>query len=905
MKKKIISLILSAVAALSVMPVAAVKAYDACDYYARNFIATENGVFWEGCEQISWFNPAVEATKISLYAKGPNQKDGSYVMLGDDYDTTPNASVVTTLPTKNWAVTPRNSNYTFKLVAEFDDGQETELYYDAKVPNDSNGNTWFFTTELSDDFKSIASRGGWCYSQSGKNTGYDIPPIASEVVYEDGDPALKIWSNTHIAESTDETRDGVTNNSGNYYADVKLIGASEIGTSYDISFRYKAKGIENLVLYINNKDKSANKQTVTIEDTDGEWENFSTTVVSETTNNLIDFHFQCGNEALILDDVVVKKTGTEDNLLSDGDFSILAASSPDIPEEAAVTNKDDNVIVSWKDITDGVGVNIYEVVGKTEIKRAFVKKGTTNATFKGDLTSKYVVKAVNAKGAESAGATCELPSFSDYEIAVIDPNAFVTGRSGEMVISWQNSNCAAITRVRVEDENGTIVADSDNPPSEDDNPNKDMISTKAGDLCRYTLTSYKNNEYHSFKIITETDFGSIVQTVTGNPEVKEYTSKLVDVTEKMHMNVLRGNESTAFSDIWYEVENENGNHSLKVVNHYLKTWMPSNTYVDFGKKKGELDLKPNTKYKLEFKYKGYLYAWQKVFVHDQSGTSYGTVDISSTTTNVTNWSTFTKTVTTDGNADSRGFVFYFGCGSGGPMWIDDIRLTEVDTNNVIYSENFESGVVTYDAALTDVSVTAADESAVIKWTAPEDSDDVKDLVKIFAEHEGNKYLAAIVEPSLGEYTVTGLSNESDYKFTVQLVDSNGHTAEAKTASATPEAPACKIKNVVLCDKYGDKTEQDSLSAGEYKVSADVKNNGMGNSFTAQLIVCLYDGDTLYEAKASKVTSISQTAWKNDPETLLTDTFTVPSLEGHNFTLKAYIWDSLTGMNKLESVTLFK
>ena len=68
---------------------------------------------------------------------------------------------------------------------------------------------------------------------------------------------------------------------------------------------------------------------------------------------------------------------------------------------------------------------------------------------------------------------------------------------------------------------------------------------------------------------------------------------------------------------------------------------------------------------------------------------------------------------------------------------------------------------------------------------------------------------------------------------------------------------------------------------------------MGSAFTAQVIVCLYDGDTLYDAKSSPVTKIAETDWRKNPIEIVTDKITVPS--GENFTLKAYIWDSIKGM----------
>ena len=214
MKKRIYALMTSLTLFISALSTLNVLAADnAENYYARGFTATDNGCFWAGCAQISWFNPAEKPEQVALYASGPEQTEGDYVLLGDDYDTTANASIVTTLDTSNWQVTPRDGWYNFKLVSTFADHKTTEQTIDFYVPNDGNEN-WYITTEVSDDFNTQANRGGWCYTNNAGNH-YDFFPMGTSVVYDNGNPVLKVWSNAHIMPNTEETRDGKTNDSGN------------------------------------------------------------------------------------------------------------------------------------------------------------------------------------------------------------------------------------------------------------------------------------------------------------------------------------------------------------------------------------------------------------------------------------------------------------------------------------------------------------------------------------------------------------------------------------------------------------------------------------------------------------------------------------------------------------------
>ena len=89
-----------------------------------------------------------------------------------------------------------------------------------------------------------------------------------------------------------------------------------------------------------------------------------------------------------------------------------------------------------------------------------------------------------------------------------------------------------------------------------------------------------------------------------------------------------------------------------------------------------------------------------------------------------------------------------------------------------------------------------------------------------------------------------------------------------------------------------------LKAGAYKAESDVKNNSAGENFTAELIVCLYDGATLIDAKTTGAVKITQSAENLEPTTLTTPEITVPNTDGHDYKIKTYLWNSLGGMKPL-------
>ena len=861
MKKQIIALLSAATMLGSALPMGmAGAAGSERDYYARGFAATDNGNLWAGCAQISWFNPAEKPEKVSLYASGKVQGEGNYVLIGDDYDTTANASIVTTLPTVNWSVTPRDCWYNFKLVSAFAGGKTTEQTLDFYVPDVNKPNDWSISTDISDDFKTVAQRGGWCYTH-GAGQNHDFFPMGASVVYEKGNPALKVWSNAHIMDHVDETRDGVTNNSGNYYGNLILKTAVESGESYDVSFRYKAKGTENIRTKVNGSWLDGN-----IEDTNDEWVNYSATVTSAVSAGMLNFEFKVGNEAFIIDDVIVKKNGTDENLLSDGDFSKLAATAPaDVTRANKIVNGGKSIL-SWMDSANATGVNIYKVVNGEEIKAAYVRNSKQTITFDGD--GEYIAKAVNAKGAESAGVKFEAPKYLQYEIAAEDFTATTTRNAGQLLITWKNSAAKDIQSVTLSDSAGSVIG---------------SYSTDPGAFNSQLINDLTDYMYYTYTLTTVTKSGDkIEQYVSGTPfamdnNVWDTTS---DITSKVKIHRSRG---TLLSCIHPEILSENGNTYLKVQNE--------NTSAGFGYGfvRLNVNMEPETTYTLSYKIKGALPSWAKIWIYNgadcrQEWANAGGI------VKFENWTEKSHTFTTTSAAQTRSIEFELnGISNGLPVYMDDIVLKKGDT--VVYSEDFEGTEIHYPQTVNNVSVKAKDDSAVLSWDAVSMDDGEAKVVRVFAEQDGHRYLAAVLPPDVTTCEIKNLNGQ--YTFALDIMTEEGNKSYERTVSATVEK-IYKVTTPVLTDAAGTPITADAIAAGDYKVSADVTNYAAGDNFSAQVIVALYDGTTFVTSAISNVETIAE----GESTAVESGTITVPETEGHNYALKAFVWSSLSGMKPL-------
>ena len=84
------------------------------------------------------------------------------------------------------------------------------------------------------------------------------------------------------------------------------------------------------------------------------------------------------------------------------------------------------------------------------------------------------------------------------------------------------------------------------------------------------------------------------------------------------------------------------------------------------------------------------------------------------------------------------------------------------------------------ANVTGLTATAGNTKADLSWTNPSDFD----LAKILITWTGNGS-HTIKDTDTEEYSATGLTNSTEYTFTVKTVDDNGNISTGVTATVTP------------------------------------------------------------------------------------------------------------------------
>jgi hypothetical protein len=99
-----------------------------------------------------------------------------------------------------------------------------------------------------------------------------------------------------------------------------------------------------------------------------------------------------------------------------------------------------------------------------------------------------------------------------------------------------------------------------------------------------------------------------------------------------------------------------------------------------------------------------------------------------------------------------------------------------------------------------LTATGLDESAKLTWDNPSDTD----LNKIFIEDgNGVEVYSDILAPFESSTTITGLTNDESYNFTVYTQDDSGNTSSGTSVSVTPfkEVPLTDVKDLTAKTDY--------------------------------------------------------------------------------------------------------
>ncbi|MBR5152945.1 MAG: hypothetical protein IKW60_05425 [Clostridia bacterium] len=216
------------------------------------------------------------------------------------------------------------------------------------------------------------------------------------------------------------------------------------------------------------------------------------------------------------------------------------------------------------------------------------------------------------------------------------------------------------------------------------------------------------------------------------------------------------------------------------------------------------------------------------------------------------------------------------------LWIDDVSFYLVDENGQETGENLFGTAGSADDIeqpdeVTKTEITNGNEKARIAWLAGADANYI-------SVYDGNN-LRALVPADYGYVDVVGLTNGETYAYTVKTMStSRRESANGVVVVLTPEPEKLAISEYAI-------TKNGTIVT----VSTNVKNNAMGSGVTAELILAVYDGQTMKQAVSSTMKAVPQSGYY-DPATPLTATINVPN----GYVLRAFLWNSLTGMQPLKS-----
>lgn len=257
--------------------------------------------------------------------------------------------------------------------------------------------------------------------------------------------------------------------------------------------------------------------------------------------------------------------------------------------------------------------------------------------------------------------------------------------------------------------------------------------------------------------------------------------------------------------------------------------------------------------------------------------------------NSTGWSDWVKTEYTITGKTSVIVKINMNRTNAADLWLDDFGVYELDSAGNEIGENLlKNGSLEYSVS------NYAYADGVVSWTEPPTTR-YKGVDIYYRDPEGNKI--QLNEEKIPNGTTSFALPEkyvSDESFDLLFVNYiDEHLTDPLVYSVVGKLDCYKTE----LKAKGTATE--TLKPGEITVSRMIKNGGMGNNFSATMIIGLYKNDELVTLKY-KSAQIPQ----NNTKTEISDTITVPD-DGVKYELRSFLWDSPTSMNVIKAYDSFK
>ena len=889
MLKKLLAVIMLMAVLVSSFTGIQVSAADEDGYEPKGLmIQTEADPSSGSMLNLTWKNPSSDTlTGVKLYditGASPELLADESILTGkynstitDDAPVLRNGSGVVQYIVKNLTAGVYKK---YKIVFSFSDTAD-KTYYLAGAPVKVAANANVYLTDN-------------LYTQSGRASGsYPYPPLFAETVTEqDGNTALKLTSNigAYVSNNWSQIR-------------YKVTGLT-VGNKYQAGFRYKSEtGSKPKFNILDSASKCAADITVyngkSETESYREWTDFtSAEYTAAKTDVFLRINFENPIEYIMVDDFYIREILADgslgENLITDGGMDSLKAYRTAAAATPEAVPQNESAVISWENdanasyyklYRDGsfIGVAYPDPSGTTSYTAQGLENGTEYTFGVAAYNKNFTPGDIN-----SVPVTPQKPEEPAPASSMISNLALNTytygGTGGALTVSFKNPKVDDITSIGLYDVNGdkeALVSGTD-------------FSTASGAANYYTIGGLTNGTLYKYKLRVTTASGGLTEyDIAGKPAAGAYSMNFnTDGTNHYwKKEFVRENGNTAYPPIDFKVmqnpDSQESDYVLNVVSNlkaYSAKTFASLTY-NFTDQ-----MTAGTTYRLKFKYKTLADGARPKIAINNSELGY--IDLNSN-----GWQSASFDFA-DKNAATNVIKISFTNPLEG-IYLDKFELVPVvegtEGKNILTKGDFDIAAEETPAFTVDtVNAEASHSSAKIDYTVSA----IGKFVRIYEKTEDGLNLISVEQPTAksGTVTLNNLTNDKTYNLVVTTSNWKDIESAGYEFSVTPVPLPVDISEFVLTK---DGSAVQSLTAGTHSAKVSIKNNRMGDGYTAQLIAAVYDGNKLISAKASNVITIPQTASVEADTVLTVDDIVIPSLDSGAYTVKLMLWDSLDDMNPLE------
>lgn len=350
------------------------------------------------------------------------------------------------------------------------------------------------------------------------------------------------------------------------------------------------------------------------------------------------------------------------------------------------------------------------------------------------------------------------------------------------VVAWKNPTSTTIEKVTVSDTgNNNVLGTVENPtPGAISRVSSENASVQYGKLKVKLLFEFSNGEK---RVVYHT------QDKRNYNLCAEYSSGKVAVTNLNDYNVFTTNEENATTG---------GKNSLKIISN-INPVVNNNTAQIFFNNKATGSgadftvmgaLKSNTTYNFEYKIKTDTDLSLSNYINSAGGAMLGDSGTATVQPSV-DWQTVSGSFKMPETINA---YMFFAIGlkqaANGPIYIDDLNITELDsdgneyngTDKTTHTINFEDYTKTM-AKPTNITASASDGMATIGWTA---DTSVGRYINVYEVINEKKILISRLDLNKdSSVDIENLENGKTYKFAVSAMTFEGIESEAVEVTATP------------------------------------------------------------------------------------------------------------------------